>query len=118
MRCLLTPLELCVPDVRADLPDAFVRAVAPPDGDDVAKSSAKLSAKEKRQKRKEGGEDGEAVMEVDSIIGMRAKRGNVQYKVQWKDGTQTWEPYDNIMDDGMRLRHHSNPLVFYLPARC
>ena len=55
-------------------------------------------------KEKPGGKrkrESEGVMEVDSIVGMRAKKGGIQYKILWKDGTQTWEPYDNVMDDDL-----------------
>ena len=27
--------------------------------------------------------------------------GGIQYKILWKDGEETWEPYDNVMDDDL-----------------
>jgi len=66
------------------------------------KAPEKAPAKEKGAKRKRGeGGDGSAIVEVDSIIGMRARKAGIQYKIKWGDGTQTWEPYDNVMDDDL-----------------
>jgi len=53
-----------------------------------------------KRKRGDGGGEGN-VVEVEAIVAMRARKGGVQYKIQWKDDTQTWEPYDNVMDDDL-----------------
>jgi len=67
----------------------------------IESKEEKGSDKPASAKRKRSGEKETTIVEVDSIIGMRARKNGVQYKIKWGDGTQTWEPYDNVMDDDL-----------------
>jgi len=50
-----------------------------------------------KRKREDGG-----VVEVDHITGVRYRaKGGVQYQIKWKDGSSSWEPEDNVMDDDL-----------------
>ncbi len=42
------------------------------------------------------------VVEVDKILAVKANvKGGLLYQIQWMDGTKTWEPEDNVMDDDL-----------------
>ena len=41
------------------------------------------------------------VVEVDKIKGMKLKKGGILYLIGWEDGTESWEPEDNVMDDDL-----------------
>ena len=83
-------------DIRA-ISEALMEQVLGYWPEKVEKAPPKPKAGGKRKR----GEDEGSVVEVEAIVGMRARKGGVQYKIQWKDGTQTWEPYDNVMDDDL-----------------
>lgn len=74
--------------VAAELMACLTGKPAPP-----VEKPAKAGGKRKR-------EEGEVVA-VDKILGMRAKSSGVQYFILWEDGTKTWEPEDNVMDDDL-----------------
>lgn len=42
------------------------------------------------------------VVAVDKILAMKANaKGGLLYQILWQDGTKSWEPEDNIMDDDL-----------------
>ena len=41
------------------------------------------------------------MVEVEKITGVRARKTGLQYQIQWKDGSSSWEPEDNVMDDDL-----------------
>ena len=57
--------------------------------------------KEMHSKKNQGDDEEAEMVEVEAIIGMRARKKGVQYKIQWKSGDTSWEPYDNVMDDDL-----------------
>ena len=38
---------------------------------------------------------------MDKIVGVRARKKGVEYKILWKDGSNSWEPEDHVMDDDL-----------------
>ena len=43
-----------------------------------------------------------AVVEVDKILAVKSNsKGGLLYQILWVDGTKTWEPEDNVMDDDL-----------------
>jgi len=55
--------------------------------------------KEKKPRNKKASAE---VVEVDKILAVKANvKGGLLYQIQWMDGTKTWEPEDNVMDDDL-----------------
>ena len=42
------------------------------------------------------------MVKVDKILGMKANaKGGLLYQILWVDGSKSWEPEDNVMDDDL-----------------
>ena len=66
------------------------------------KAEKKAEKKAKAAKPARGKKSAGEVVEVDKILGMKpAKNGGILYQILWQDGSKSWEPEDNVMDDDL-----------------
>lgn len=75
-------------------------AKAPKKAEKASKPAKKVKEAKAPRSRKPKGEA--AVVEVDKILAMKpGKGGGLSYQILWQDGTKSWEPEDNVMDDDL-----------------
>ena len=59
-----------------------------------------------------------AVVEVDKILAVKSNsKGGLLYQILWVDGTKTWEPEDNVMDDDKVKSAGSTPANTFADVR-
>mmetsp|Transcript_45104 Transcript_45104/g.118280 ORF Transcript_45104/g.118280 Transcript_45104/m.118280 type:complete len:328 (-) Transcript_45104:369-1352(-) len=58
--------------------------------------------KDKAEKKESTKKKQSEVVEVDKILAVKANaKGILVYQILWMDGSKTWEPEDNVMDDDL-----------------
>ena len=88
---------------RRSLPLAQVKEKKEPakKAEKPAKEAKKAPPAKKADKKEKPKKKDENVVEVDKIMAVKpGKKGGLLYQILWKDGSKSWEPYDNVMDDG------------------
>jgi hypothetical protein len=76
-----------------------------------------INIKRMKPYRTRGDEELEKEWKVEAILEHRKKKMKYEFKVKWNDLSETWEPFENLVDDEDGERTYNDKLREYIFSR-